>query len=169
MKRVSFLLVLTVMLFIVIIVYGTTHFTDNGNGTIKDNLTGLTWTKCSMKTISSSPVMDATTNCVDTHSEVGNWVEAILACENLNYAGKTDWRLPNIKELISIVDWKRINPAIDSKYFPRTENSYYWSSTNKVGSHFNASAWCLNFTNGDFEGRGKTALTTSFVRCVAGP
>jgi len=41
----------------------------------------------------------------------------------------TDWRLPTIQELFTLVDYSRCNPAIDTTIFPNTEASSYWSST----------------------------------------
>jgi hypothetical protein len=68
--------------------YGKNQFIDNGDGTITDNATGLTWTKA------------------DSGKGM-NWQEALEFAENLKYAGHDDWRLPNAKELQSIVDYSR--------------------------------------------------------------
>ena len=54
---------------------------------------------------------------------------ALSYCEGLPLGGKTDWRLPNIKELESLTDDARYNPAIDTNFFPNAYASYYWSST----------------------------------------
>jgi len=68
--------------------YGQNNFVDNANGSITDNATGLTWTQ--------------------NDSQAGmNFETALNYCENLDYAGSTDWRLPNVKELQSIVDYSR--------------------------------------------------------------
>ncbi len=68
--------------------YGVNRFVDNGDGTITDHATGLTWTQ--------------------TDSQHGmNWLEALEYAESLDYAGHGDWRLPNAKELQSIVDYTR--------------------------------------------------------------
>ncbi len=79
--------------------YGVNSFADNGDGTITDHGTGLTFTQ------------------VD--DGVGRtWQEALAYCESLGSGGLTDWRLPNAKELQSIVDYTRSpdttgSPAID--------------------------------------------------------
>jgi hypothetical protein len=109
------------------------HYTNNGDGTITDNATGLEW------------VADPTAAGVGgTYS----WADAITACEGLTYAGHSDWRLPNVKELQSIVDFSRVGPAIDTTYFTsESEESYaYWSSTTYASSTDNA--WYVDFYAG---------------------
>lgn len=79
--------------------YGQNKFVDNGDGTITDQATGLMW----MKADSAKGM---------------NWQQALSYAENLEHAGYSDWRLPNAKELHSIVDYSRCpdvtnSPAID--------------------------------------------------------
>jgi hypothetical protein len=132
-------------------------FSDNGNGTITDSATGLTWQKCSMGQNS-----DAT--CTGT-ATTANWVTAVQYCEDLSLASRTDWRLPNTNELTSIVDKTKTNPAIDTSLFPATVAGYYWSST----AHANnpANACYVNFLNGYSYSNDRTVIFQ--VRCVAGP
>ncbi len=98
-------------------------YTDNGDGTITDNRTGLMWKKC------SEP--NTTTTCGSESSYT--WSAAISQCEGLTYpaGGYTDWRLPNVNELASILDLEPTLPApyINGTYFPSFANSSYWSST----------------------------------------
>ncbi len=75
-------------------------YTDNGDGTVTDTSTGLMWQQAG-----SSNSM--------------TWEQALAYCEGLNLGGYTDWRLPTIKELYSLVDYTRYDPAINSVYFPR--------------------------------------------------
>ena len=99
--------------------YGKNQFVDNGDGTITDNATGLMW----LKADSGKPM---------------NWQQALAWCEQLNAAGHDDWRLPNAKELQSIVDYTRApdatdanrrGPAIDPVFDLTTTESYFWTST----------------------------------------
>jgi len=100
----------------------TLSYTDNGDGTITDNCTGLMWKKCSDPDTS-------TTTCGGTHSTY-TWENALSQCEGLDYASHTDWRLPNAKELWSIAKLEPGDaPYIDQTTFPGTVSSYYWSST----------------------------------------
>ncbi len=94
--------------------YGVNTFIDNDNGTITDAATGLMWAQ--------------------EDSYVGlNWQEALAFAEQKNaenYLGYHNWRVPNVKELQSIVDYSGVYPAIDENYFNITdEDAYFWSST----------------------------------------
>jgi hypothetical protein len=99
--------------------YGTNDFDDNGNDTITDLATGLMW----MQNDSGTTM---------------NWEGALSYCENLEYAGYDDWRLPNAKELQSIVDYNRApdaadpaqqGPAIDPIFDLTEAESWFWTST----------------------------------------
>lgn len=93
-------------------IYGVNNFIDNGDGTVTDNATGLMWQQ---------------TDDGNTY----DWVEALIYAKNSELAGYTDWRLPNTKELQSIVDYeKNTIPAIDENYFTCTNpDSWFWTST----------------------------------------
>ncbi len=119
-------------------VYGQNDFLDNGDGTITDGATGLMW----MQNDSGSDLFANSLSEYSNDDGSMNWEEALQFAENLEYAGYGDWRLPNAKELHSIVDYTRApdvtgSPAINS-VFNATEivneagnNDYpfYWSST----------------------------------------
>ncbi len=91
---------------------------DNGDGTVTDTVSGLQWQQNSMD-------LDS-----DGTPDIMTWQQALAACQNINnLGGYSDWRLPNILELRSIVDYSRYSPAIDITLFPDTVSSYYWSST----------------------------------------
>ncbi len=69
----------------------------------------------------------------------------LAVCEGLSLANQTDWRLPNVKELESITDDNRENPAI-APIFTGAIASYYWSST--TYADYSGFAWFVNFGNG---------------------
>ena len=96
------------------------HFTDNGDGSIRDNLTGLVWQK--------NPSSAALT-----------WEQALSTAENLSLAGFDDWRLPNIKELYSIHDPGRTSPAANPVLGLQSV-AKYWSSTSIPGQQ-GVKAW----------------------------
>ncbi len=103
--------------------YGENYLIDNGNGTVSDLATGLMWQ-------------------LADDSQTRNWEEALDYAEDLDLADYSDWRLPNIKELQSIVDYTKSvdstnSPAIDDLFSlseitdpnGKTNYGFYWSST----------------------------------------
>ena len=108
--------------------YGINLFKDNGDGTITDEATGLTWMQAD-----SGQGMD--------------WPAALNYAENLELAGHSDWRLPNAKELQSIIDYTRspdttdsaaIDPVFDATEIKneggKKDFAHYWSSSTHVGA-----------------------------------
>ncbi|MCK5916065.1 MAG: DUF1566 domain-containing protein, partial [Deltaproteobacteria bacterium] len=98
-------------------------------------------------------------------NETRTWTASISYCEDtLSLGGLDDWRLPNNKELLSITDYTRLNPAIDDTVFIHTALSKYWSST--TYAHSSKKAWFMTFTVG---ARGYMDKSSEFyVRCVRG-
>jgi hypothetical protein len=95
------------------------------------------------------------------------WYDAINACENLDFAGHEDWRLPNINELMSIVDHSRYSPAFDTMFFipPSDLFTPYWSSTSNAS--WMDGAWAMYPYDGYKTSWGKP-WDTCFVRPVRG-
>ena len=118
-------------------------YTDNGDETVTDECTGLMWQQ-------------------EDDDTARTWANALLYCENLGLAGYTDWRLPNSRELESIVDAGRSGPAINTDYFPGTDSSQYWTSSTNIGSPPNV--WCVGFGGGYTNGYYKTH--SYYTRCV---
>jgi hypothetical protein len=133
------------------------RFTDNGDGTVTDTGTGLQWKRCSEgQTWNGGTCIGSATNHV--------WQQALQLAEAASYAGKDDWRLPNVKELASIVELACYNPAINSTTFPATPAYYYWSSS--PYAHGPAGAWYVYFHFGLDGHFSKTNV--SRVRLVRG-
>lgn len=111
--------------------------------TVLDRDTGLTWQRS----------LDASSY---------TWAEAATYCNNLQLAGQSDWRLPSIQELQTIVDESNVDPAIDTTAFPNTLSSVFWSSSPHADD--SSSAWYVTFGYGevhyDFVGAADR------VRCV---
>lgn len=89
-----------------------------------------------------------------------NWQGAKEYCENLVFAGYSDWRLPIMDDFFSIRDEKRKSIAINAGFKNVTPNQY-WSSSNVYDSGY---AWSMNFENGDDSVQLKSA--SFYVRCV---
>jgi hypothetical protein len=118
------------------------RYTDHKNGTVTDKKTGLMWKQC--------PEGLSDTRCSSGNSKSEHTFKgAIELAQNTTFPtnGYSDWRLPNIKELASLVAYDRVNPAINSAIFPKTSHpdeilsSYYWSSSPSAFNAFNA--WSL--------------------------
>ena len=91
------------------------------------------------------------------------WVDAINYCQELTLGGNDDWRLPNQKELLSIVDYSTSNPAISS-VFQNITSTAYWSSTSFAGSF----AWTVIFFGGSTSNDNNFKFLEYGVRCVRG-
>ena len=128
-------------------------YTDNGNGTTTDNRTGLMWVKDGNSA-----------GC--NNGGILTWDAAITFCEGLTYAGYSDWRLPNRRELMSIVDYGTSYPSINATYFPNTQSNRYWTSTTYILD--TSYAWFVFFDDGGVQSLYKSISAP--VRCVrAGP
>jgi hypothetical protein len=91
------------------------RLTDNGDGTITDNGTGLMWVK------------DHTG--AGAHGGVDQkWPHLLDFCVALDFAGHTDWRMPNVKEMLSIMDFGCVAPAMDP-LFTHLSGANFWTST----------------------------------------
>ncbi len=119
--------------------YGENELVDNGDGTVSDLATGLVW-----QGADSTEGMD--------------WSSTLNYCESLDLAGQDDWRLPNAKELQSIVDYTRSpdttgSAAIDPIFSVseivneagQQDYPFYWTSTSHVGAHGAQSAVYIAF------------------------
>jgi hypothetical protein len=122
------------------VAWPTPRFTLNGDGTVTDNLTGLIW------------LQDA--NCFD---EV-TWINAPAEVASLNSGSVTtctnyvagtfdDWRLPNIRELASLIDYGRYTPCLPTGHpFVSVQPDYYWSSS--TDAKYTGYGWSMSFDEG---------------------
>ena len=127
-------------------------FVTNGDGTVTDSSTGLVWAQY--------PAKDGSGN-----SQTMTWQEALSHCEASMLGGFPDWRLPTIKELLSIADYSKTGPVIDESAFPATPGSLFWTGTTSAADP--AGAWHVDFGSG---GASYWVQKTSalYVRAVRG-
>lgn len=165
MQKLGFIIFL---LLISTVVYSGLSFDEMGS-IVKDNTTGLVWLKCRLR---SNGSVDSG-SC--TNPGTFQWADAITACNDLNtgsFGGYNNWRLPSVKELFSMMNYKYYCPPfVDEGLFPNTEitgEQKYWTSTT---THFfvpsNDWAFAIDFGWGNVHTSGKTSENS--VRCVAGP
>lgn len=118
---------------------------SKSNGVVTDSQTTLEW-------------QDDYSDNADSIKQT-NWESAIDYCEGLGL-DEGGWRLPNKKELLSIVDYSRYNPSIDTAFTQTSD--LYWSST--THANYTNHAWIVDFNDGytSFYRKG----SARYVRCV---
>ena len=143
----------------------TERFTVNKDGTAIDKATGLMWMRCSLGHTWTGE------GCIgDTHRST--WEVALKAVQEFNqkggFAGHKDWRVPNMKELGSIVERACLNPTINLEVFPSTEFWYYWASTPSAGiteyKWKNKQQWGIDFWDGSENVSNMTKRRLRLVR-----
>lgn len=113
------------------------RFTENEDETVTDNMTGLMWAKNAL------------------HVPM-TWDDGISYCNDFNFAEYNDWRLPNVRELQSLVDYGRCNPALPEGHpFVGVVTTYYWTSTTAAANE--DYVWSVGLLDGDVFGIIKTS------------
>ena len=102
------------------------RYTTPAAGTVYDTRTRLTWQQ-------------------NVDPNTYTWAGATMYCKDLALAGG-GWRLPSVKELVTLVDVGQKSPAIDRTFFPNTPSDYFWTSSPLAGDP--SFAWFVNFLNG---------------------
>ncbi|MEN9501333.1 MAG: hypothetical protein RI964_618 [Pseudomonadota bacterium] len=112
----------------------TSQFTFNADGTATDKKTGLMWQRCPVGTTyndSSTPINYLDDKCNGENTAL-TWKGALDYAQNINKTGLngySDWRVPNLPELRSILELKNANPAINPTVFPGYTEAAFWTST----------------------------------------
>jgi hypothetical protein len=177
---------LILIILVAVSAYSFKSYSILSRGLVRDNSTGLFWTRCPLA-LNNKPVYDF--NC-NSNFKSYTWVEAVDACQNLVHEGRSDWRLPNIKELASILQHRHYSEfencsQINDDVFPGiikegdcfnfSTEIHYWSSTpHKNYTEADKNWWFIDFKFGSIgfssEINGFTLLPIKkYVRCVAGP
>ena len=147
---------------------GVTPQYTRASDIVTDELTGLMWQDdAAVSSVTKQWLTDENYNTCsnDTSSPACNDTSGDTAatyCSELTLGGYTDWRLPTSTELEGIVDYGRVNPAIDTTYFNNVSSNYYWSSTTYEG--YKGSAWIVRFYGGYVDDYYKDL--SIYVRCV---
>lgn len=127
-------------------------FTDMGDGTVMDNVTGLVWQKGDSGELT--------------------WESAVIFAQTNRVGGRSDWRLPTSHELFGILNHGTSNPALDAQYFTVTTAEYWWSS--EVQATDPSRVWVAN-AGGGLGPHPKTETISAggakrfHARCVRGP
>jgi hypothetical protein len=136
----------------------TPRFSDNGNGTVTDNLTGLIW----MKNANAFGVKKNWAEALSAAATVANGIGGLTDGSNPG-----DWRLPNLRELQSLLDYGRFHPPLPANYpFAEVQMYFYWTSTTYAGDDTKAYDVDIGYS-GKAEPFGK-AIVDNYVWCVRG-
>ncbi len=125
------------------------RFADNGDGTVTDNLTGLIWTK---DTNAPGPAV-----CSPANRKTWQGALDYVTCLNANgYLGYTDWHLPNINELKSLLNAGQIDSGVwlETQGFNNAPSGAYWSSTTYAG--WPSFAWFVKLSDGLMDSASKS-------------
>ncbi len=138
-------------------------------GVVKDDVYKLMWQDSYGKDM--SPLVIPSLEEQNSHDKPMTYAEAVSYCDDLNFAGFDDWRLPTVNELLSITDDTRFEPAINKAFKnvayetnDKGEKNYvwYWSSTGRADD--SSRAWVVYFRDG--VGSWSSVSNRGFVRCV---
>jgi uncharacterized repeat protein (TIGR01451 family) len=132
-------------------------FSDNGDGTVTHTKTGLTWQRCAV---------GQTWNDGSCDGKVATYKQADALKLTSDTAGKTDWRLPTYKELLTIVDYLAYKPAANVVVFPDAPSVEFWTTTQRAGDSYTSYAWFVSFIDGSGASTDKTSMYA--VRLVRG-
>jgi len=157
----------------------TADFTDNNDGTVTDDRTGLVWMRCSLGQSwdgnTCTGIADGTLDWQSALQEAGRINDGSSNSDNdgqAGFAGWTDWRLPSKNELASIIERRCAKPAINGALFPNVPMaffntaSWYWTSSPDAGTA--ANAWYIDFAQGSAETKPKNTNSDIQVRLVRG-
>jgi hypothetical protein len=134
------------------------NFTQLNNGLVQDNITGLMWTRCAY-----GQTWDNTNlTCLGTPVQI-TWQDALQLSTTITDGNYSDWRLPNVKELATIVEKRCVEPSVNAILFPATSAENFWSSTTATSDA--TRAWAIAFYNGKNNTKEKLVdLHVRFVR-----
>jgi hypothetical protein len=134
------------------------RFIDNADGTVTHSDSALMWMQCTLGQNWSEGV------CTGDGSEL-SWQQGLQTAHGYSFAGYSDWRLPNIKELATIVELRCVRPSINMTLFPSTLSDDYWTATPSVVDA--EQAWTISFANASNTLKPKQRFV--FVRLVRTP
>ncbi|ELF6831859.1 DUF1566 domain-containing protein [Vibrio cholerae] len=131
-------------------------FILHDDGTVTHKSTDLMWMHCSLgQTWNGSSCSGSTLTF--------NWVNALSEANSSEFAGFSDWRLPNINELLSLVEERCHAPTINTNIFPGTPNAFFWTSSPFISDSGNVIF--VSFADGAIFRQSKTdSLRVRLVR-----
>jgi hypothetical protein len=138
----------------------TERFEDNGDGTVTDRKLKLMWTRCSAGQTWMAGTCSGQAGTY-TWESAGQWVN------NVNLRGTffySDWRLPQLREIATLIERQCSNPRVNLAVFPNTPAGLFWSVTPRAGGSDKAQVYVMGFGNDGVDYQTREQL--SHVRLV---
>jgi hypothetical protein len=130
----------------------TTRFTDNGDGTVTDQVSQLMWMRCSVGQTWSAGSCGGEPERLD-------WTAGADAAARVNASGTqffNDWRMPQLSELATIIERQCRDPRINLEVFPTTPGAFFWTQSMRPAEGFDELAYALSFGPDGVEHRPKS-------------
>jgi hypothetical protein len=142
----------------------STDFIDNNNGTVTHSKTGLTWQRCAMGQTWTGSTCSGTAVTLNYDDAISIWFSEETANKLSYLANYSDWRIPTLAELKTIVEYKSFSPSVNTTIFPNTPSTRFWSSTTRASDP--NYAWIVNFNVGDddYFSKKESFYSIRFVR-----
>jgi len=119
-----------------------TQYVVHGDETITDTTTALMWKRC-VEGLSDP-------DCANGTAELQTWKDALQTANDTNnnggFAGYADWRIPNVAELVSLVEEQCTGPSINDSVFPNTAKKFIWTSSPDF--NLDEGSWSVDFNVG---------------------
>lgn len=133
------------------------NFQLNADGTVLDKTTKLMWSRCLV-----GQSWDSSSNsCTGTAQQL-DWSEALLESKRTTLAGYSTWRLPNAKEVLTLVERSCVDPAINLTAFPASNSENMWTGTTVVNQP--ERSWAIAMYSG--KNNSKEKIIRLYVRLV---
>ncbi len=133
------------------------NFQLNADGTVLDKTTKLMWSRCLV-----GQSWDSSSNsCTGTAQQL-DWSEALLESKRSTLAGYSTWRLPNAKEVLTLVERSCVDPAINLTAFPASNSENLWTGTTVVNQP--ERGWAIAMYSG--KNNSKEKIVRLYVRLV---
>ena len=139
------------------------RFKDNGDGTLTDTQSKLTWMRCSLGQVWTGATCTGAPGSFTWQSAQD---EANKLDHEGGYAQHVDWRVPHIPELATIAERQCANPRINLTLFPATPTVYFWTATTRRGPGMDAFAYAISFGAEGAKYKSKKEMLN--VRLVSG-
>ncbi|NVK24786.1 MAG: DUF1566 domain-containing protein [Gammaproteobacteria bacterium] len=122
----------------------------NNSGLVVHGESELMWSRCVV-----GQTWNADSETCDGEPVRLTWQLALQLSDEYQFNDHTDWRVPNLKELASLVERACVSPSANLTIFPNTPDGNFWTSTPNTSADKTTEAWSVAFSNGRIDSRDK--------------